>query len=156
MTPTRDQTYAALLALLDPLLTSNGGPLVTTTRRLDIINDVAPELMPYVGQNQDNQEPFAYTMDTGPNGWYFDASWYVYVSAPDMQAPSSPILNAVLDAILDLVSINPSEPTPLTFTAGGEVYNFGLWLNGAVQVWEGLLDNKAAAIIPLRIQVTDT
>lgn len=155
MTPTREQVYAAAFAKAETLLVANGGAFNFMSRRLQFVEEVPSENFPHLFQFQMNQEPLLHSL-SGPVGWWLDLEWYVGVEQPDTNLPSTPVLNPRIDDVCDLLTVDPSEPTTLTFEAGGEEFNCAMWINGTIQVWEGLLGNRAVAIIPIRVQVPYT
>lgn len=155
MTPTREQVYAAAFAKAQTLLATNGGPFAFMSRRLEFVEEVPTENFPNLFQFQTDQEPLLHSL-SGPVGWWLDLEWYIGCEQPDTALPSTPILNPLVDAVCDLLTVDPTEPTTLTFEAAGEEYNCAMWITGTIQVWEGLLGNRAVAIIPIRIQVPYT
>lgn len=145
----REQAYAGLFALLDPLVTA--GTLKETSRRLEFAEDVAPERTPGVWQLQLDEQPFVYSFG-GIGGWDLLVDWYIYVTQSDETAPSTPIINPVLDAVVGVLPLANDNDDP-----NGNVYVNGvrltITLRDKIHFWEGLLNQKAVVQIPLRIRV---
>lgn len=137
--------YQSLFELLqDPSL---AGVFVTTTRRLKLVEDVDENQMPYLGQLQLDRLPEIDVLG-GTLGWVCNAEWYLYVSAPNEDVPSTPILNPIVDKLLNLF---PQEGgSALGFTTGGKVCTL---THGAVEFYEGLLGQKAVVKIPIKVRV---
>lgn len=143
--------FAGLFGILAPIGPVSGGgdgTFVTMTRRLQLVEDVDGERMPYVGQLQIDRAPVQETF-AGVATWIVRAVWYVYVNAPNMDTASTPLLNPAVDAILNLF---PQE--------GGPVFGYmigtkqvSLAFDGPVKFYEGLLDSKAVAEIPLKLLI---
>ncbi len=151
----REEIYAALFALLDPLKVA--GKLKHTSRRLEFVEEVDIGLMPGVWQNQYMELPSAYAQ-TGVACWQFDVDWYLYCGNNDETVPTSPIINPALDAVMSVLpradgtgAVNgilrvtiPELAAPLVCTIS---------LREPVRTWEGLLNNKSVTEVPLRILV---
>ena len=136
--------YAATFALLNTL--SSVGNFKTITRRLKHVEDVAPEMMPYVAQLQINRGPFKEVMN-GIAVWVLRAHWYIYVSAPDMDSPTTPILNPRVDEVLALLPQDEDAAAKVTVNGISVI----LSLDGAAEFYEGLLGTKSVARIPVKI-----
>jgi len=140
-----EQVYAATFAMLTQLANANPGLFKTVSRRLVLVEEVDPSQMPGVYQHQltafskENTlaglDIFAYTMD-----------WYVYNYTPDMTTPTTPGLNALVDALL---SVFPREGTSIRIQVNGITVDVSL--NGPVEYFEGLLDTKSVARIHLQV-----
>lgn len=149
----REEVYAALFALLDPLVVD--GTLNTTSRRLQFAEDVDPGLLPGVWQNQFMETPAKFA-NSGAVCWYFDVDWYIYFLHNDETTPSTPSINAVVDKVMGVLPRDesgtitvlrvtlPDDPQPMVV---------GLSIREPVRTWEGLLNNKAVVEIPLRLLV---
>lgn len=144
MNTPREEIYAALFAELQALLPS----LTTVSRRLKHIEDVQPAEFPCAYQVQ--QDELASAKHKMPTIWTFRAEWWVYVYEPDVNnAPSSKI-NPVLDIVT--TALDPKSPHQLQML-GGRVYN--ATIDGTIEVIEGVLGDRALAIIPIRITKAD-
>lgn len=139
--------YAALFDLLASLKKPSGS-FVTVSRRLRHVEDVDPAQMPGIYQLQLSRTPEAQTFN-GIATWILRAHWYIYVSAPNMNAPSSPLLNPRVDDALALLPQEPNQAIAITLN-GQQVI---LTMDGPVEFFEGLLDTKAVARIPLKMIV---
>lgn len=148
---TVEAVYAASFALLQTLASSVSppGPFKTVSRRLRLVEDVGVEEMPAVYQYQLHAVPVQQTF-AGLAVMTYRAHWYIYASAPNMDAASSPILNPLVDAVLARV---PQETTgtAVQVQVGGDTVS--LTIDGSIEFFEGLLDNKAVARIPILIRV---
>ena len=144
----REDVYNAIFALLAPLTTGKEPLVLTTSRRLAHIEDVAPETMPAVYQTQIDETP---TQDVlaGGVGTQITLQWYVYVGATDPQSTAalSSQLNPIVDAVLGLL---PSVANPLVIQIDNQTCNFR---RGKVQYFEGLLGVKAVAKVEIVVTV---
>lgn len=140
-----EQVYAATFALLQDLAGANPGLFKTVSRRLRLVEEVDPTQMPAVYQHQltalSTQDTFA-----GLHMFSYTMDWYVYSYVSDMNQPSTPPLNALVDALL---SVFPTEGGSITVQVNGVTVD--MCLNGPVEYFEGLLDTKAVARINLRV-----
>lgn len=120
----------------------NLGVFTTVSRRLAYVEELAAELFPACYQNQTHESPAVAAFEYVAS-WHFDVEWYVYALQPDTSAPSSTILNPLIDAVLSLQGFN--------FQADGQTCT--IMLNGSINTFEGLDGNRAVARVPLRILV---
>lgn len=141
-----EDVFSALFSLLAPLGPSGTNVFKTVTRRLQVVEDVDSTYMPYVGQIQISKTPVN-TM-AGPMGYTYRAEWYIYTYEDDMQTPTSPNLNAAVEALLALF---PAEGNALSFKVGTAQAN--IFIDGSVEWYEGVLDTKSVAKIPIQIMV---
>lgn len=141
-----ESVYAASFALLQTL--SVGGNFNTISRRLKHVEDVDPLAMPAVYQLQINRQPTIETLQ-GIAVWTLRCHWYIYVSAPDETAPSSPLLNPRVDEVLNLL---PQDPEQAVQVSVGDL-QIAITADGPVEFFEGLLGNKSVARIPIRMLV---
>lgn len=139
----REEIYAALFAALT---TAQAGLGVTSTgRKLRHIEDLSPVDFPAVYQSQGDE--LAQVKAQGlPTVWTFNAEWWVYVQSGDDTVALSTLLNPLLDALTTL--LDPETPLTLN-TLGGLAYNAKV--EGTVEVVEGVLGDRALAIIPIKI-----
>lgn len=149
----REEIYAGLFALLDPLIAD--GTLKKTSRRLEFAEEVDASDLPGVWQNQFMETPAKYAT-SGAACWYFDVDWYIYFVHNDETAPSSPSINAVMDKVMGVLPRDdagqisvlrvmlPGDTTPIVIS---------LSIREPIRTWEGLLNNKAVVEIPLRLLV---
>ena len=149
-------TEAALAALFDltaPLGMPTGSPPVgngtfkTRSRRLLFVEDIGAEKLPAVFQNQiARNDEFAFNQLTAA---IVDVEWYVYCFQGNQDAPSTPILNPLVDTLL-----NQLPPVGPLLRVGGVVMPVSR--AGPMHYFEGLLGERAVARIPLRLRVLPT
>lgn len=137
-----EAAMAALFALTDPLT-----QFKTKSRRLQFVEDMQPEALPAVFQNQiQRADEFTLNQMTAS---VVDLEWYVYAFQADELAPSTPILNPLVDAVL-----NQLPPVGPLLRIGGVAMTVSR--SGPTHYFEGLLGQRAVARIPLRVRVTST
>jgi hypothetical protein len=136
---TRETVYAALFAKLQTL-----PGLVTVSRRLQNVQDVQPEQFPAAFQLQGSQE--AKFSGNTPSTYTWKADWLLYVHDDDPTSAPSIQLNTLIDAACALL-----DPSPATNrqTLGGLVEYCAI--DGNIQVFEGVLGNRAVAVLPITI-----
>jgi hypothetical protein len=135
-----EAAMAALFALLDPLT-----QFKTTSRRLQFVEDMAPEALPAVFQNQvARTDQFVMTQLFASD---IDVEWYVYCFQAKTDAASTPILNPLVDAIIEAL---PPDGGRLVLASGAQVT---VSRAGPTHYFEGLLGERAVARIPLRLRV---
>lgn len=139
----REEIYAALF---NALTTAQGAlGVATTSRKLKHIEDVDPVNFPCVYQVQ--QDEGVQVRGSGlPGLWTYNAEWWVYVQSSDDNVALSTLLNPLLDNLTNL--LDPETPLTLN-TLGGLVYNAKV--EGTVEIIEGVLGDRALAIIPIKI-----
>lgn len=148
----REEAYSALFALLNPLVgtIASGKPLRVTSRRLEFAEDVPAENTPGVWQLQLDESPHAYSFG-GIAAWQLNCDWYIYVTQNNETAPSTPIINPVLDAVMNVLPLSNNVDGGIGFSSQGNTC--AIMLRDPIRYWEGLLNNKAVVQIPLRILV---
>lgn len=141
----REEIYGALFAKLDALRVA--GHLTVASRKLRHIEEVDPANFPCAFQVQQDESAKAQTKM--PTVWTLNAEWWLYVhDAGDIAL--STLLNPLLDKVTTL--LDPETPLTLT-TLGGRAYN--AQVSGTVEVIEGVLGDRALAIVPIRIVKAD-
>jgi hypothetical protein len=135
-----------LYALLSGLATGGSPALVSASRRLIDIQEADPATMPAGFQLQDDI-PIKKEVQLPPV-YKLQAHWILYVYEGDETAPVSPLLNAGIKAMLGALVPPGGEEAN---TLGGLVTD--CFAEGTIKVFEGLLGNKAVAIIPISILV---
>lgn len=148
---TVESVYAASFALLQQLSASVSppGPFKTVSRRLRLVEDVDPSQMPAVYQLQLSMTSELTTFQ-GMAVMGYRAHWYIYASTQDMDVPSTPILNPLVDSVLSRVPQETSG-TAVQVQVGGTTVT--LTVDGKIEFFEGLLDTKSVARIPILIRV---
>lgn len=144
----REAIYAALFSKVEALAPAT---FTTASRRLAFVEELDPTAFPAVYQNQVSEAPAIFG-NFGPIGIHLDLEWYVYAYAPDESSPSSPLLNVVMDAVLEL--LGKDQSTPVNFEVNGS--QCAVWVNGVIGMWEGILGNRAVARIPIRVLVPNS
>lgn len=136
--------YAALFTLLDQLRIE--GTLINASRRLQHVNDYDVSNMPAGFQNQTGVAVTPVRSGPLPKN-RFTADWYIYVPGgeADNDINSSP-LNAILDAAI--AKLAPPANSTLQ-TLGGLVEN--CYVEGTIEMYEGVLQDRSVAIIPITI-----
>jgi len=138
---TREQVFAALFDVLKTL------PGITTvSRRLKNVEDVQPEQFPAAFQMQDEQQ--ATYKGTTPTIFVWKATWLLYAYESDDDTPLSPALNALVDAATAVLAPAPGFDAN---TLSGLVTHAGI--EGTIRIFEGVLGDRAVAVIPISIQL---
>ena len=142
----REEIYEAVFQKLTGV-----AAFVTKSRRLRHIEemDINTE-MPAVFQVQQDE-----SWDGGrtnlPTKKVLNVEWWVYVGEPNTSAAPSSKLNPVLDAI---DSVFGQDGGGLNVeTLGGLVFNAKV--SGTIEIIEGVLGDRALAIIPVRVVKAD-
>lgn len=135
----REAVFAALFAKLQGLPGA-----VTVSRRLRNVQDVQPEEFPAAFQLQGQQDA-RYTGNT-PATYTWKADWLLYVHDADPDSAPSTQLNTLIDAACALLDPPPGQNKQ---TLGGLVEYAAI--DGAVQVFEGVLGDRAVAVLPITI-----
>jgi hypothetical protein len=139
MSASREAVYGALFALLQ------GVPgLKNTSRRLVNVQDVAPESLPAAYQLQGEQ--MAQYQGATPTRFIWKATWLIYVAETDQTLPPSSTLNPIVDAAVAALAPPAGDDRQ---TLGGLVEYAAL--EGTVQVFEGVLGDRAVAVLPISI-----
>lgn len=145
----REAIYAAFFSRFEALVTA--GTFATASRDLAFVEEVAPETLPSIYQNQTAEEVATFA-GGGVAGWVFDVDLYVYTIKGD-EVPATTPLNALNDAVMGLLG---TEQEPGNFTvsgAGVDGVQHAVWINGTIRTWEGILGNRCVTRIPVRIYV---
>lgn len=137
---TFEQVYSALFAL------AAGMPGITTSsRRLKNAQDVPLGDSPALYQVQGQQKAI-YTENAPGIIWDITATWIVVVVDNDPTQAITPTLNPILDAIT--AALAPSAAQARN-TLGGLVETCAI--EGNVEIFEGVLGDRAVAVIPIRL-----
>lgn len=142
MSTSRESIHAALFAVLQGAYAWQ-----TVSRRLQNIQDVASEAFPAAFQMQGNQS-LEYRGDV-PTVGTWEASWLLYSISQDPAIAPSTQLNAMVDAAL--AALKPADGPVVKNTLGGLVEFVAV--KGNVEIFEGVLGDRALAIIPIKILV---
>lgn len=144
----RENIYAALIGILDNLLLD--GTLKTLSRRLEFAEEVDPSRLPGVWQLQIKESPAEYA-NTGIACWNFDVDWYVYFCFNDETSPTTPGMVPVVDKIMECLPHDDNGNIAAQFIV--DDLQITLILRESLEYFEGLLNNKAVVLIPLRLLV---
>jgi hypothetical protein len=136
---TREQVYAALFAKLQSVT-----GLATVSRRLQGVQDVPPENFPAAFQLQGQQT--ARYQGATPSLLTWKADWLLYVHDADLSSAPSIQLNALIDAAANVLTPAPGFERQ---TLGGLVEYCAV--DGNIQVFEGVLGDRAVAVLPITI-----
>lgn len=141
----RETIFAALFAKV-----ATAAGLVTSSRELRLIDELAPAEMPALYQIEGKQA--AVTRLRLPTIWHYHAELALYVhaqAAEQQQLPSIvSLLNNMVDAVIATIDRSPATGTQ---TLGGLVED--VRLSGDIEVIHGRMDDgrRSAAFIPLEI-----
>lgn len=142
----REQIYAALFALLQPLKTA--GTVATLSRRLRHWSDLGAREQPALFMAQKHET--AQRLRGQPPKWTLLVDLWVYCNAPDDLTPTDPTMNGILDAIETALAPTGKDFTTVNAqTLGGLVSH--CFIAGQVETGEGLLGGQAFAIVPIEI-----
>lgn len=136
---TREAVYAALFAKLQTL-----PGVVTVSRRLQNVQDIQPEAFPAAFQLQGEQQAKFSGAMPATNTWRAD--WLLYAHDDDPSSAPSIQLNNLIDAAVALLAPPPYADKQ---TLGGLVEYCAI--DGSIQVFEGVLGNRAVAVLPITI-----
>ncbi len=129
-----------------PLKKAGGGPCVTVSRRLEMVDEMSPSALPAAFQMQGKQS--IKKEINKPPVYVLNADWFLYAYQPNTALPPSTMLNTMVD----LATAQLVPPAGVgKFTLGGLVEDCAI--NGEIELYEGLLGDRAVAIIPIRILV---
>lgn len=142
MSASRESVYAALFAILQGAYAWQ-----TVSRRLQNLQDLQPEAFPAAYQLQGNQK-LTYQGGT-PTVGEWQAQWLLYAYSADTTVPPSTQLNAMVDAVLAALKPNPG---PLQRNTLGGLVEYAA-AEGDIEIFEGVLGDRAIAVIPIRILV---
>lgn len=158
MPVTREQIYGALWDLhsevkwdidpMDPLIFETW---VSSSRRVQLFNDVPMDQQPYVCQAE-HGEQIQQTSNL-PYKRIFEASWIIYqASANDENVAGAILNNKILDAIQAALAPKVADPGyPNRNTLGGLVYH--CFLDGIILKVPGDIDNQAMMVVPVKLLV---
>lgn len=135
--------FAALYGLLSALQPST---FTTVSRRLANVQDLAAEAFPAAYQVQGEQVINKKATNVPPV-YDLRASWILYAFDSDPSSAPSIGLNALVDACRG--ALIPSPPSSNQNTLGGLVTQVAI--DGTIEIFEGILGDRAVAIIPIHI-----
>ena len=135
----REPVFAALFALLQ-----GAAAFTTSSRRLVNVQDLAAEAFPAAYQLQGKQ--IVKKAVITPPIYEMEATWIIYALSNDPNIAPSTVLNPLVDAVLKILL-----PGPLSnaLTLGGLVTQCAV--SGDIDIFEGVLGDRAVAVIPLQI-----
>lgn len=134
---TREQVFSALFAQLQSLQ-----GLVTCSRILQNVQDMQPETLPAAFQLQGKQTT-VYRGDV-PTRTELSATWAIYAGTVDGVPPTTP-LNALVDAACAAIA-----PTGALKQQLGGIVEYAA-IDGDIQIFEGILGNRAVALVPIKL-----
>lgn len=136
---TREQVYSALFVLLQGL-----PGLKTSSRRLKNVQDLQPEEMPAAFQLQEKQSPKYH--GSVPTNTTLRANWLLYVQNSDPTIALTTQLNALVDAACAAMA----APSPVQKNTIGGLVEYAA-ISGDIEIFEGVLGDRAIAIVPIEI-----
>lgn len=134
----RESIFAALFAQLQTIPS-----LQTCSRTTQQIESMQPEALP-AGFQMQGKQTTVYRGDV-PTRAELTATWALYGLSNDPDVPSSSVLNDLVDAAC--AAIAPQGP--LKQTLGGLVEYAAI--DGDIEIYEGLLGNRAVALVPIKL-----
>lgn len=137
--PTREAVYSALFAKLQTV-----AGLTTISRRVKNVQDVQPEDFPAAYQLQGVQAIKFSGANPASNVWH--ASWLLYAHDPDPASAPSTQLNNLIDAAVAVLAPSPGFDKQ---SLGGLVEYCAI--DGTIDVFEGVLGDRAVAVLPIVI-----
>ena len=137
-----EPVMAALFALTAPLLTA--GTLNTASRRPKQPQETAIQDCPALYQIEGSFKA-NYQQNAIGIRWELQVAWIVVVGQNDPTQPMSPALNPIIDALCQVLSGVGGQPQ----TLGGLAQYCAI--DGAIDVLEGVLADRAVALVPIRI-----
>lgn len=141
MSASRESVYTALFAILQGAYAWQ-----TVSRRLQNVQDMQPEMLPAAFQLQGAQQ-LKYEGST-PTVQTWEAQWLLYSYSADPTVAPSTALNAMVDAALAVLA----APSPLQKNTLGGLVEYAA-ADGSVDIFEGVLGDRAIAVVPIRIVV---
>jgi hypothetical protein len=121
--------------------------IITTSRKLRHFSEVAPPEQPALFMSQASQDV---EQEKGvPPKWIYNYKLWLYAHADNPDDIPSSIQNALLDAIE--AAFAPDDIITHCLTLGGTVSH--CWIEGEVEMDEGLLGQQTVAVIPVRVLV---
>jgi hypothetical protein len=142
MIASREAIYSALFTLI-----SDAAPFVTKSRRFRLITDMQPSELPALFQTQAGEE--TRQVKGIPPKYTLSADITIYAFNPDTNGAATPQLNALVDAVEAALAPNPATGLQ---TLGGLVSH--CFISGKTDFFDGVLGNRAAAVIPVEIVTT--
>ena len=139
---TREAVYSALYAKV-----SSAAGFVTKSRRAEHWEDVPQGMQPALFMLQRSETP---ALVAGLNPvWTFTVEFYIYAHTQGDQAivPAS-IINPLVDAVSNALA---PDAVSNKQTLGGLVQH--AWIDGSIEVYEGILGDQAVAVIPVTLKV---
>lgn len=133
-------------ALFDRLKLATG--VKTASRRLKHWTDVPAKDQPALFTSQGGEAPEQ--VRGMPPKWRLTVDVYVYVTVPSEKTAPATLLNPILGAVRDAMA--PSEGVDRinrVQSLGGLVSH--AWINGQIEVYDGVLGDQAVAMIPIEI-----
>lgn len=140
-----ENVYSAFAALMSQ---SKSG-FTTVSRRLILVEDCDPSLMPALYIKEQTRKIRDRSSD-GVETWLLNLDLFIYVSAPDDTTPASPIFNPLIDWVCNAL---PPITLPLPETTDGVQYN--PFVSGDITMFEGWLGTKSVVHIPIAIIAPD-
>lgn len=138
----RESVFSALFAVLQGAYAWQ-----TCSRRLQNVQDIAKENFPAAFQLQGNQSMEYQGVTPTVGTW--EASWLLYSYSDDPTVAPSTGLNTMVDAVLGALA---PENGPIVRNTLGGLVEFAA-AKGNIEIFEGVLDNRAIAVIPVRILI---
>lgn len=140
----REAAYGALFALLQGLKTA--GTVKTCDRRVRFLDEMAVSELPALFMAVDNQQT-AQTQGL-PARRTLGAKVYLYAANPDRHTAAGIVLNGLIDALDQVLMPQALETTQ---SLGGIVAH--AWIDGPIEVFEGPLGERAAAVVTIHMLV---
>ncbi|MDG3442441.1 hypothetical protein [Nitrospirillum amazonense] len=146
-----DAPYAALFALLEALKAPDGempaaGQVVTASRDVQLFEQVPADKLPALFLAVDHQV-YQYQMQGVPATARPSAKIYLYAAADDTLSAGQRV-NGLLGAVMDVLKPTGAYADQ---TLGGLVQYARI--EGTVEVYDGVLTRRAAAIVPVKMLV---
>ena len=138
----RETAYSALFQLLQTLKAS--GRFKTCERKLRLLDDMKPPEVPALFMGVDHQKVRA--REGAPPLRTLGAKLFLYAANPDKHTSAAIVLNGLIDAVEAALAPSPAFPAQ---TLGGAVRH--AWIEGEIEVFEGVLGERAAAIVPIQM-----
>jgi len=146
-----ENVFAAFAALMGTLGPQGSGLFNTVERKWQMIEDVDPSAMPYLGIKEVGIGVRDRSND-GIETWLLKANVIVYVNNPDTTQPSSPLFNPLFDAISNLL---PPQAFPLPETDAGVQFNAYLKPGVDNPIFENWIEGKSALHLFIEIIAPD-
>lgn len=138
-----EPVMAALFALTSPLVADR--TLLTASRRPKQPQETAIQDCPALYQIQGAFKA-QYSQNAPGIVWDLNVAWIVVVGQNDPTQPMTPALNPIIDALCQVLKPSGADPSQ---TLGGLVAYCAI--EGSIDVFEGVLADRAVALIPIRI-----